>query len=150
MSYRYHLSRVWNWGLPTGAFIMLNPSTADDIKDDPTIRRCIAFAKHWNWGGFQVGNLWAYRSTEPKGLTEASDPYGPHNDKALNDVCSQASAGIVCAWGTWGRWQDAGPKMIRQLLDCGMAPSYIRLTKGGHPAHPLYLPGALMPQYWRK
>lgn len=77
--YRYQLSRCWDETKPRILFIMLNPSTADANIDDPTIRRVISFAKSWGYGGVYVGNLFAFRSTDPKGLKQIADPVGENN-----------------------------------------------------------------------
>jgi hypothetical protein len=74
--YRYTLSRVWNGNLGRVVFILLNPSTADAFKDDPTVKKCISFAKHWNFGSLEIVNLFAYRSTDAKYLKNISDPVG--------------------------------------------------------------------------
>ena len=81
--YRYCLSRVWNPKLPSVMFVGLNPSTADEQEDDPTVRRCIGFARNWNFGGLILVNLFAYRSTDPADLLRVDDPVGPGNDKHI-------------------------------------------------------------------
>ena len=107
-NYRYSLSRIWDESLPKLLFIMLNPSTADADNDDPTIRRCIGFAKGWGYGGIVVGNLYAYRSTNPmKLIFEASigtDIVGPDNDRYLQEMSAQCSE-IVFAWGSMKRFR---------------------------------------------
>jgi hypothetical protein len=82
-TYRYSLFRVWNPKFPSVMFVGLNPSTADEQEDDPTVRRCVGFARKWNFGGLILVNLFAYRSTDPAGLLEAEDPVGPGNDKHI-------------------------------------------------------------------
>ena len=84
--YRYRLWREWDADLPSCLFIMLNPSTADATQDDPTIRRCIDYARRWGFGRLEVGNLFALRSTDPKALYAADDPVGPDNDDALMEM----------------------------------------------------------------
>ncbi len=117
-------------------FIGLNPSTADETKDDPTIRRCIGFAKSWGFGGINMLNLFAYRSTDPNKLKVVVDPVGPENDVFLSMYCDVIGLNVVC-WGTRGGFMDRGEKVIallgRECLSC------FGFTNGGHPKHPLYL-----------
>jgi hypothetical protein len=137
-TYRYTLWRVWRTDAPRVTFIMLNPSTADAYKNDPTITRCIAFASTWNFGSLEVVNLFAYRATHPRELFNADDPIGPENDSYLLQALARSSC-IVAAWGTKGRLFGRDLQVL-QLFDC----SHVRclgLTKDGHPRHPLYLKG---------
>src|SRR5262249_26275901 len=103
--FRYSLSRTWNPKLASVMFVGLNPSTADEQEDDPTVRRCIGFARKWKFGGVILVNLFAYRTTDPSGLLEAADPIGPANDRHI--LASARGAGcIVLAWGTRGVFLD--------------------------------------------
>lgn len=144
--YRYELTRTWD---PASAlvccWVMLNPSTADASVDDPTIKRCIGFARDWGFGGLVVVNLFALRSTDPRALKTAVDPVGPRNDASILAAAGRASR-VVCAWGTHGVFADRGAE-VRQLLR-PFDPHALRLTKAGHPSHPLYLPRALSPVRW--
>src|SRR5262245_38555366 len=81
--YRYSLTRIWDAERPNVMFVGLNPSTADDQVDDPTVRRCIGFARKWRFGGMIIVNLFAYRSTDPNRLQEILDPVGPENDEHI-------------------------------------------------------------------
>lgn len=135
-TYRYRLERRWDGGLPVVAFIMLNPSTANDVADDPTIRRCVGFARSWGFGGLIVGNLFALRSTSPKLLYGHADPVGPHNDEHLLSIAREARK-IVCAWGTHGSLQNRD-RTVTDLLDV-FDLSALKTTAEGHPAHPLYI-----------
>lgn len=121
----------------------LNPSTADETDDDPTIRRCIAFAGAWGFGGLLMTNLFAYRATQTAELLAQADPIGPENDRHLAEG-ARTSAVVVAAWGTLGN------HLGRDALVRSMLPRlhYLRLTKDGHPAHPLYLPAGLEPVVW--
>ena len=92
--YRYALYRIWNKHLPKVLFIGLNPSTADETKNDPTIRRCIGYAKKWNYGGFIMGNIFAYRSTNPKKLNLINNPIGPKNNYWLKKLHREADLTI--------------------------------------------------------
>jgi len=141
--YRYALWRRWNSG-PIAMFVGLNPSTADETQDDPTIRRCVAFAKSWGCGALYMGNLFAFRSTFPGHALSHPDPVGPLNDDHLKEL-AKASAVVVAAWGTNGSHKGRD-KEVRAILT---NLSYLRLTKDGHPAHPLYLPKDLTPMVWR-
>ena len=138
--HRYALWRVWNNKLPKVLFIGLNPSTADEVKDDPTIRRCINYAKDWGYGGYIMGNIFAYRSTDPKNLKITNNPIGIDNNSWLIKLHSEASL-TIGAWGNHGKYLDRGQEVINLIdnLYC------LRITKEGHPSHPLYLPGNLKP-----
>ncbi|OLP04488.1 DUF1643 domain-containing protein [Rhodoferax antarcticus] len=145
--YRYSLWRDWSdlvaGGKGFAMFIGLNPSTADETEDDSTIRRCIAFAKSWGYDGLCMTNLFAFRSTDPSVMLAESDPVGRDNDQHLQDMAAKAGI-VVAAWGTPGVHMgraDQVKKVIPSL-------HYLRLTKAGHPGHPLYLPGSLVPRLW--
>lgn len=137
--YRYVLTRQWAPG-PVVAFVGLNPSTADAEVDDPTIRRCLAFAKSWGCGGLTMVNLFAFRATQPTDMFAAADPIGPDNDLWLR-TASQGADITIEAWGAHGGFMRRD-RSVRALL---LRRHYLRLTKDGHPGHPLYLPGTLLP-----
>jgi len=123
---------------------MLNPSTADAEIDDPTIRRCIGFSSAFGYGGIVVGNLFAWRATEPSALKEVADPIGPSNDSHLAKIISDAPL-VICAWGTAGNLYGRDREVLRMIRDAGKVPHCLRVTKGGHPSHPLYLSATLKP-----
>jgi hypothetical protein len=131
--YRYELRRIWG-AAPICGWIMLNPSMADADVDDPTIRRCVGFAKAWGYGGIVVRNLYALRATDPKELWKHRSPAGTDNDSYLLDAVDDPVT--VCAWGAHGRRGDA---VINALSDAGAALYHLGLTKAGKPRHPLYL-----------
>lgn len=134
-AYRYWLKRQWELLRRPLPIIMLNPSTADAEIDDPTIRRCMAFARREGYGGIFVVNLYALRATDPKALATASDPIGPANAHWLSQAISHAAGGdVLCAWGAHGG--DAG-RRVAQL--CGGVGKCLGKTKEGHPRHPLYV-----------
>jgi hypothetical protein len=139
--YRYKLWRKWGGGSVV-AFVGLNPSTADATLDDPTIRRCIGYAKAWGHGSLWMLNLFAYRATDPNEMRLAEDPVGPLNNKTLREA--RFADVTVAAWGTHGahRGRDAQALAMLPRLH------YLRLTKDGHPGHPLYLPANLRPVEW--
>ena len=99
--YRWHLARTWDADGSRVAFVALNPSTADATHDDPTIRRCIGFARRWGAGGVDVVNLYAFRATKPRDLFAADDPVGPDNDAWIDAVVARADR-VVLAWGHHG------------------------------------------------
>lgn len=135
-TYRYSLSRTWDESLKKVGFIMLNPSTADHREDDPTIRRCIAFAKAWGYGGIVVANLFALRSTDPKALKEHKEPVGPHNDEHILSLIKDCEE-VVCAWGVHGKL-NGRDRVVMNLISGGNVVA-IKVTKDGSPGHPLYV-----------
>lgn len=131
--YRYELRRVWDANKPALVWVMLNPSKADGTKDDPTIRVCVGRAKLLGYGGVLIVNLYAWRSTDPRGLLTAADPVGPLNDSYITRATSDQT--VVCAWGTHGGGRADVVKNNMRVL--GAQLHYIDLTKDGHPCHPL-------------
>jgi hypothetical protein len=146
--YRYSLTRRWRDGLPVTTFIMLNPSTADAAKDDPTIRKCIGFARRWNAGGINVVNLFAVRSTNPRALysMRAAEAIGPRNQAAIYEGC--LGSGIVCAaWGLHGRLYSRDRAVLALLRHWGILDvRHLGLTKDGSPRHPLMVPYSVSPE----
>src|SRR5882672_740313 len=100
--YRYLLWRAWDQAAPGVAFVMLNPSTADARRDDPTIRACTRLARAWGFGSMRAVNLFALRTSDPSNLARARDPVGGQNDAYLVDAASAAGL-VVLAWGNHGR-----------------------------------------------
>jgi len=141
--YRYDLWRTWIGGEGYAMFVGLNPSTADETQDDPTIRRCIAFAKAWGYAGLCMTNLFAFRAKDPEEMKRAPDPVGVDNDPTLWDRAGDAGV-VVAAWGVHGAYR-ARDQWVRAMLP---RLHMLRLTKEGHPGHPLYLPKTLTPQPW--
>ena len=135
--YRFSLFRSWGDGLPC-AFVMLNPSTADASEDDPTIRRCIGFAKSWGYGGIEVVNLYAYRATNPKDLWKTASPIGPGNDDHIREA-AQSCDRVVLAWGAHGAKYGRGQRVEDLVRECGKDVVTLGRTKSGEPKHPLYL-----------
>ena len=142
--FRYALWREWDAGLSKVMMIGLNPSTADAKKNDPTIRRCVGFARDWGFGGVWVLNLFAFRATYPGDLKAAVDPVGPRNDEWIRRVARDVKR-AVAVWGNDGTFLDRSMQ-VRGMLGDGL--EVIRLNAGGEPAHPLYLPKGLKPTSW--
>lgn len=138
--YRYTLEREWMTGVGTCLFVMLNPSTADASEDDPTIRRCIGFAQRWGYRRLTVGNLFAYRATDPRALGNVGDPTGPDNYRWLGRLVAEADR-VIAAWGATAGSAAKGGHVDWLLADAHC----LGTTKGGHPRHPLYVPGDFEP-----
>lgn len=128
-------------------FVMLNPSTADAATDDPTIRRCVGYARRWGASGIKVRNLFALRATDPKELYTTHDPVGPENDFHILAGCRDATH-VVCAWGAHGSLHGRDKHVAAMLRDAGATLYHLGLTTKGQPRHPLYLPGDLQPTRW--
>lgn len=149
--YRYHLWREWDPGRTDLAFIMLNPSTADEVRVDPTVAKCIRYAKAWGYGRLDVYNLFALRATDPKQLrTSLIDPVGPENDRYLSEAAAKATC-VVVAWGTHGNYRDRGHEVACLLGKVrGERPVLcLGVTQDGQPRHPLYLKDSLTAIIWR-
>lgn len=141
--FRYLLSRQWSDD-PLLLFVMLNPSTADALLDDPTIRRCAGFAHAHGFGGFQVVNLFAYRATDPRDLRRAGWPVGLDNDEEIEAAARRCDE-ICVAWGAVeprSRAESRVQEVMPILRASGKQVQCLRVTRGGHPQHPLYLPSA--------
>jgi hypothetical protein len=158
-AYRYTLWRLWDASRPSAGWLMVNPSTADDMADDATVRRCVGFAKAWGLGGITVRNLFALRATDPRALLAHPDPVGPENDAVLFDapgrpeVWNDRVAVVVAGWGSkpgaLGRLIAARAEKVLSGMDgLGGRLSYLRLGADGQPSHPLMLPAALKPTPW--
>jgi len=135
-TWRYILWRTWDDRLPVVAFIGLNPSTADEMNDDPTVRRCCGFAKAWGFGGIYMLNLFAFRATDPKKMKEAPDPIGPENDIAISIHAFKAGKVVFC-WGNHGAFMGRGKAVMEKIHPAEV----FGFTKQGEPKHPLYLRG---------
>ncbi len=136
-NYRYNLWRQWGDGSKKIVFIMLNPSRADAVIDDPTIRRCINYAQSWDFGLLEVVNLFAYRTKNPSDLAKVPDPIGPKNDFYLDRAITSASV-IVLAWGNQGCLQQRNISVLKKLVPRNNV-YCLGITLKGHPRHPLYL-----------
>ncbi len=142
--HRYSLKRQWtdlsdggNWV----TFIMLNPSTADEQQDDPTIRRCISFAKSWGGHSLEIVNLFSLVTTDPRVLPMFGDSVGEKNDEWIM-AASQRMGGagiVVAAWGVRGKLWGRGNQVLSMLHEADVNVRSFGLTKDGYPKHPLYL-----------
>lgn len=144
--YRYTLTRVWDDSLPRIAWIGLNPSTADERRLDPTLRRVIRFSAEWGFGSFVMLNLFALRATDPIVMKATFDPVGDEND---HHICEQARASvkIVAAWGTHGGWlgRDSHVMGLLHAIHCTSKVMCLGKTQQGFPKHPLYVPSITSP-----
>ncbi|KAB2885346.1 MAG: DUF1643 domain-containing protein [Albidovulum sp.] len=147
-AYRYLLERAWGEG-GTLLYILLNPSTATEAENDPTVARCDRRARALGYGGFAVANLFAWRATRPADLRHAADPVGPENDAALMEAVAGASA-VLCGWGAHGALLGRGPAVAARLRTADVAVCHLGLTRDGQPRHPLYVAYAVAPQPWRE
>lgn len=144
--FRYSLWRIWDDTKPKIAFVGLNPSTADAEIDDRTIVKCTNYTKSWEYGGFYMVNLFAFRATDPYVLYKVQNEkgiesiVGMENDYHLKDAFDKAEK-VICAWGNLGSFKDRN-KAVLNLIE---KPFCLRKNKGGEPAHPLYLSKSLQP-----
>jgi hypothetical protein len=150
MRARFSECRTWRYSLTRGleggdgtvvAFVGLNPSTADEAHDDPTVRRCIGFAREWGFARVEVVNVYAFRARDPRELWRADDPVGPDNDRILAQVLDRAEL-VIAAWGMHApaeRLDELAPVLDRRPLHA------LGVTKNGAPRHPLYLRADVRP-----
>lgn len=147
--YRYSLWRVWNNNLPMLGTILLNPSTATAVEDDPTVSRMITRARHLGYGGIYLCNIFAYRATNPEELYGPIDPVGPHNDAWIAHEMSRCNREILCGWGKHGTLRGRGKDVYTLLSslrqEYGVPSDVMQLCAlgrnlDGTPVHPLYIP----------
>jgi hypothetical protein len=141
------------WGDPQDGILnmlMLNPSTADEKVNDPTVQLCEEHARAWGYAGLLVTNIFAWRSTDPKALYKLGDPIGvPENDAAVL-MCARGARLVVCAWGQHGKLHGRGEAVRMMLTDAGVKLHYLRMSeKTGQPWHPLYLGYDVKPIEWK-
>ena len=146
--YRYQLARQISsrTALHAGMLniIMLNPSTTTEQHNDPTIRRCVGYARAWGYGTLVVTNLFALRSTAPGRLKLAVDPIGPDNNWHIHQVAREANL-LLAAWGVGGGYRGRDRSVLR-IVSCFDVPlKCLGRTKGGYPFHPLYRRASLQP-----
>jgi hypothetical protein len=144
--WRYLLWRRWGDG-PAANFLMLNPSTADEVKLDPSCTRARVYAEQWGFGALIVTNLFGWRATDPDDMKAANDPVGRGNDRAIVEAARCAKL-VVCAWGNHGLHLDRAAWVAKLLQESGVKLHMLKLNGNGEPAHPLYLRGSLRPTRW--
>jgi len=142
--YRFALWRTWDESKPFAMFIGLNPSTADETQDDPTLIRCINFAKAWGYGGVCMANLFAYRTASPSEMKKQQSPIGKENDKWITELTNKAGI-VIAAWGNDGAYLNRSKQVKMHIKNL----HYLKLNKSGEPAHPLYLKADLKPIHWK-
>ncbi len=145
--YRYSLTRVWDADGRRALFIMLNPSTATEVQNDPTVERCERRARALGFGAFRVLNIFAWRATDPRDMRAAVDPVGPENDATIVASLDWADA-VICAWGTHGAHLGRGPEVTEMLRKARVRLLHLGLSKQGHPKHPLYIGYKVQPEVW--
>ncbi len=146
-AYRYDLTRVWDNSGRKVLFLMLNPSTATEIQNDPTVERCERRSRALGFGAFRVCNIFAFRATDPKVMRAAADPVGPDNDNVILQAINWADE-VVAAWGAHGEHMARGAAMEKLLRGQSKTPKHLGLTKAGHPKHPLYISYQTQPESW--
>lgn len=146
-NYRYSLTRIWDPAGRKALFVMLNPSTATEVQNDPTVERCERRARALGFGAFQVTNIFAWRDTDPRKMRAAADPVGPENNNAILNGVVWADQ-VIAAWGTHGAHLGRGPAVESLLRGTGQPLFHLGLTKDGHPKHPLYIAYTQQPEAW--
>lgn len=146
--YRYDLMRyVGGEAYSRLVFVMLNPSTANEVENDPTVARCVERARRMGYRELVVCNIFALRSTDPRRLVVEPDPVGPENNRFLLDHVRHPGAKVICAWGDWG-WIGGRGKLVARMLAQHAPLHVLKLNRDGAPAHPLYLSYDLQPFEW--
>lgn len=146
-AWRWSLTRDWGGGGAQGrlAAILLNPSTADDRRDDPTLRRLVGLARGWGFARLVLVNLYALRAPDPADLRHAADPVGPLAEAAI-DAAVRGAPWVLCGWGNAG--QARGEAVAARLRAGGSVLCHLGLTARGAPRHPLYAPRGALPLRW--
>ncbi len=146
--YRYFLERIWDASKPPLVMLMLNPSTATELQNDPTVERCERRARQNGYGGLQVLNIFSYRSTDPQNLKKVFDPVGQYNDFFIRLILKQNASfnNIVCGWGTHGIINNRERRIFDLFKKENLEPKAFKWTKSGHPQHPLYISYAEQPK----
>jgi len=148
--YRYQLKTKVSYDKGTCMFLMLNPSIADEVTSDPTINRVKKYLKTWGYGNLIVCNIFALRSTDPKGLRDVEDPIGEDNDRYILQSAKESDM-IICAWGNHGLYLDRGAQVMKMLKENGMSDKLhcLDISKVNQPKHPLYLKANMLPISFR-
>jgi hypothetical protein len=147
--YRYLLTRVWDDAAGRVLFVMLNPSTATELQNDPTVERCERRARALGFGAFRVVNIFAFRATDPKVMRAVVDPVGPQNDMMIKQsVTLWRPDRVICAWGAHGAHLARGAAVAALLRGGGAELWHLGLTAAGAPKHPLYIGYDRQPEVW--
>ncbi|HEV3008612.1 MAG TPA: DUF1643 domain-containing protein [Burkholderiales bacterium] len=145
--WRYLLWRCWDEAKPVANFLMLNPSTADELQLDPSCTRARNYAERWGFGGVLITNIFGWRATDPGEMKSVKDPVGRGNDRAILKAARDAKL-VVCAWGNHGLHRERARSVVALLRQTGVPLNFLKMNDCGEPAHPLYLPGSLKPTPW--
>jgi hypothetical protein len=145
--YRFSLTRSWDCAGKRVNFLMLNPSTATELQNDPTVERCERRARALGFGAFRVTNIFAFRATDPKVMRAQTDPVGPENDAVILEAVFWADK-IICAWGGHGAHMGRGAEVADLLRHTGRPLFHLGLNQDGNPKHPLYIGYAELPRLW--
>jgi hypothetical protein len=145
--WRYLLWRCWDEAKPVANFLMLNPSTADEFRLDPSCTRARNYAERWGFGALVVTNIFGWRATDPEEMKSAKDPVGSGNDAAIVTAAKEAKL-VVCAWGNHGLHLERAERVKALLRRERVKLTFLRMNGAGQPAHPLYLPSSLKPTPW--
>ena len=139
-TWRYRLAQIWDESKEPLYWLMLNPSTADELKNDPTVERCERRARMWDYGGSVVFNIFAYRATDPKDMRAAADPVGPENNKWIRELAAMSNeVTVIGGWGEHGKHMDRG-QAIRDIFKAENGRlQALKINASGNPAHPLYI-----------
>lgn len=146
-AYRYSLKRIWSPTAPSALFVMLNPSTATELQNDPTVERCERRARALGFGAFTVTNIFAYRATDPQIMRQQPDPIGPANDSAILNAAATADQ-IICGWGSHGAHLGRAAQVAFLLRTADRPLFHLGLTRSGQPKHPLYISYSVRPTLW--
>ncbi|MEB3207921.1 MAG: DUF1643 domain-containing protein, partial [Synechococcus sp.] len=141
--YRWWLERIWDPAAPRLLFLGLNPSRADAVRDDATLRRLRGFGRSWGFGALEVLNLHALVSPSPRLLRRATDPVGAENDAWILSRLRLAPATMWLGWGNAGAWGGRDRQVLYLLVQQGVVPQVLGITAAGHPLHPLSAPSRL-------
>lgn len=147
MKYRFTLKRTYAGGKGTLNFILLNPSTANEEFNDPTIGRCEIRTIAGGFNSMIITNIFAFRATDPQVMIASNDPVGGLNDGAILSSAKEANQ-VICAWGEHGKLNERGIYVKKLLRENNIPMHALKINKSGHPAHPLYLPHRLVPFAW--